>query len=362
MIRRLLPSWTWLAPLLGGALLGAALSGMHEPALLAALGLALIACVLAAVYHAEIIAHRVGQPLGSFLLAIAVTIIEVALIVSLMLANPHSTTALARDTVFAEIMIIVNGMVGFCLILGASRHHEQEFGQHGVSAALATLATLSVLTLVLPNATGAPGPYYAPSHLAFVGVVSLVLYLVFAFVQTVRHPDHFSLVADDGGGDAGEPHAPPPGNLVTALAAILLLACLAIVVRGSAVLAPSIEHGIERMGAPPAVLGIVIGLIVLAPESLAALRAAFADRLQTSLNLAIGSALASIGLTIPAVAALSLINGWPLALGLDPRETILLVLSLIVATLSLGTGRTTVLQGAVHLVIFAVYLFTTMVP
>jgi Ca2+:H+ antiporter len=360
MLRRWLPLWTWLAPLIGGALLVAAMSGVHPVALIVALGLALIACVLAAVHHAEIIAHRVGQPLGSFLLAIAVTIIEVTLIVALMLAKPEGTTALARDTVFAEVMIILNGMVGLCLILGGTRHREQEFGLYGVSAALATLATLSVLTLVLPNATGMPGPYYSPSHLAFVGVVSLVLYLVFAFVQTVRHPEYFMLALNDQSDDHA--HAAVPGSLPTAISAVLLLACLAIVVLGSHDLAPSIEAGIAAAGAPPAVLGVIIGLIVLLPESLAALKAALADRLQISLNLTIGSALASIGLTIPTVAALSLINGWTLALGLDLREMILLMLSLIVATLSLGTGRTTVLQGAVHLVIFAVYLFTTVVP
>lgn len=360
MIRRWLPLWTWLSPLIGAALLATVMAGLHHAALLAALGIALIACVLAAVHHAEIIAHRVGQPLGSFLLALAVTIIEVALIVALMLAKPDSTTGLARDTVFAEVMIIVNGMVGLCLILGGSRHHEQEFGLHGVSAALATLATLSVLTLVLPNATGTPGPYYSPSHLAFVGVVSLVLYLVFAFVQTVRHPDHFLPVLNGEPADAA--HAAVPENLVAAISALLLLVCLAVVVLGSHDLAPAIEAGIAAAGAPPAVLGIAIGAVVLLPESLAALRAALADRLQTSLNLTIGSALASIGLTVPAVAALSLVNGWPLALGLDFRDMILLLLSLIVATLSLGTGRTTVLQGAVHLVIFAVYLFTTVVP
>jgi Ca2+:H+ antiporter len=360
MIRRWLPLWTWLAPLLGAALLAAVLAGLHHPALLAALGLAVIACVLSAVHHAEIIAHRVGQPLGSLLLALAVTVIEVSLITELMLANPQETSALPRDAVFAVVMIAVNGMVGLCLILGGSRHREQAFVLHGVSAALATLATLSVLVLVLPNATiSAPGPYYSPSHLAFVGVVSLVLYLVFAFVQTVRHPDHFMFAADEG---ADEAHSAKPANLATSLAVLLLLPSLGVVVLGAEELAPSIERGIHAMGAPPAVLGVIVSLIVMAPESIAALRAAFADRLQTSLNLTLGSALASIGLTIPTVAALSLLNGWPLALGLDLREMILLLLSLIVATLSLGTGRTTVLQGAVHLVIFAAYLFTTVVP
>jgi Ca2+:H+ antiporter len=362
MIRRWLPTWTWLAPLIGGALLVAVIAGLHHAALLVALGLALVACVLAGVHHAEIIAHRVGQPLGSFLLAIAVTIIEVALIVALMLAKPDSTATLARDTVFAEVMIIVNGMVGLCLIVGGTRHREQEFGLYGVSAALATLATLSVLTLVLPNATSTPGPYYSRSHLAFVGVVSLVLYLVFAFVQTVRHPEYFMPVLGGKSGDDTHAHAAKPGNPAMAISAVLLLACLAIVVFGSHDLAPEIEAGIDAVGAPPAVLGIIIGFIVLLPESLAALKAALADRLQISLNLTIGSALATIGLTIPTVAALSLMNGWTLALGLDLRGMILLFLSLMVATLSLGTGRTTVLQGAVHLVIFAVYLFTTVVP
>jgi Ca2+:H+ antiporter len=359
MLRRWLPLWTWLSPLIGGALLGAVILGLHHVVFLVALGLALVACVLAAVHHAEIIAHRVGQPLGSFLLAIAVTIIEVALIVALMVAKPDTTAALARDTVFAEVMIILNGMVGLCLIVGATRHREQEFGLYGVSAALATLATLAVVTMILPNVTSEPGPSYSASHLAFVGVVALVLYLVFAFVQTVRHPDYFMPVLDDT--DDDHAHA-VPGNLPTAISTVLLLACLAIVVFGSEDLAPSIEAGIAAVGAPPAVLGIIIGLIVLLPESLAALKAALADRLQISLNLAVGSALASIGLTIPTVAALSLMNGWTLALGLGQREMVLLFLSLIVATLSLGTGRTTVLQGTVHLVIFAVYLFTTVVP
>jgi Ca2+:H+ antiporter len=359
MLRHWLPFWTWLAPLIGWALIGA-LFAFHHPAILVALGLAVIVCVLAAVHHAEIVAHRVGQPLGSLVLALAVTVIEVSLIVELMLVNPPETQALARDTVFAAIMIIVNGMVGLCLILGGSRHREQAFILHGVSAALATLATLSILVLILPNATtSAPGPYYSPSHLAFVGVVSLVLYLVFAFVQTVRHPDHFMFAVDQRAGDA---HAAKPGNLATAIGAVLLLVSLGAVVVGAEDLAPSIARGIHAVGAPAAVLGIIISLIVLLPESIAALEAAFANRLQTSLNLSLGSALASIGLTIPTVAALSLINRWPLALGLDLRETILLLLSLMVATLSLGTGRTTVLQGAVHLVIFAVYLFTTVVP
>ncbi len=360
MIRRWLPLWTWLAPLAACGLL-AGFAAYPHPLVLAAIGVGVVASVLAAVHHAEIIAHRVGQPLGSLLLALAVTAIEVALIVVLMLANPVETTALARDTIFAEVMIIINGMVGLCLVVGGSRHHEQSFGLHGVSAALATLATLSVMILVLPNTTiQAPGPSYAPSQLAFVGVISLVLYLVFVFVQTIRHRDYFVLHAEEDA--ATEPTAAKPGNAAAAISAALLLVCLGAVVLGAHDLAPSIEGGIDAAGIPRAVLGIVIGMIVLLPESIAALKAAHADRLQASLNLALGSALASIGLTIPVVAVVALANGWTLALGLDLKGMILLGLSLLVATLSLGTGRTTVLQGAVHLVIFAVYLFTAVVP
>jgi Ca2+:H+ antiporter len=359
MLRRWLPLWTWLAPLAGWALLAADHVRPH-PALSGALGLGLILCVIAAVHHAEVVAHRVGQPLGTLLLALAVTVIEVALIVALMLADPVDTVALARDTVFAEVMIILNGMVGLCLILGGSLHREQAFGLHGVSAALATLATLAVVCLVLPNATGTPGPFYSTSHLAFVGVVSLVLYLVFVFVQTVRHRDYFLPEGEEE--HDPEAHIAAPAPAAAVISALLLLACLGAVVLSAEHLAPAIEARIEAIGAPPAVLGILIGLIVLLPESLAALKAAHANRLQTSLNLALGSALASIGLTIPAVAAVVVMQGWSLALGIDARGTVLLALSLLVAALSLGTGRTTVLQGAVHLVIFAIYLFTTLVP
>lgn len=361
MLRRWLPVWSWLAPLAGWLLWGAVELGFKHPLFIPILGLALVSCVIAAVHHAEVVAHRVGEPYGALLLALAVTVIEVALVVALMIAGGPDTVALARDTVFAEVMIIVNGVVGLCLVLGGTRHREQSFGLYGVSAALATLATLSVMTLVLPNATTTtPGPVYAPSQLAFVGVVSLVLYLVFVFVQTVRHRDYFLLIGP-AANDEG-PHTETSSIAVAIASALVLLACLGAVVLLAEALAPAVEAAVDRAGAPRAVVGVIIGAVVLLPESLAALRAAFDNRLQTSLNLALGSALASIGLTIPAVAGVALVEHWTLVLGLDFRSMILLGLSLLVATLSLGTGRTTVLQGAVHLVIFAVYLFTTIVP
>ncbi len=355
-----LPLWTRLSPLAGWLLLAASLALAH-PLFNIALGAGLVACVLAAVHHAEVVAHRVGEPLGTLVLALAVTVIEVALIVSLMLAGGNATAALARDTIFAAIMIILNGIVGLCLLVGGSRHGEQAFGLYGVNAALATLATMAVIILILPNATTTiAGPIYSASQLAMIAVVSMVLYGAFVFVQTVRHRDYF-LPEGHAAHDA-DTHAAPPSTRVTMFGAALLLVCLGAVVLLAKALSPTIEAAIDAAGAPKAVVGIIIATIVLLPEGLAALRAAHLNRLQTSLNLALGSALASIGLTIPAVAVVALATGWTLVLGLDLKGIVLLALSLLVATLSLGTGRTTVLQGAVHLMIFAVYLFMTIVP
>jgi len=360
MLRDYLPLWTWLTPIVGWLLLAALLRFTH-PLFDLALGAGLVACVLAAVHHAETVAHRVGEPFGTLILALAVTVIEAALIVSMMLAGGDAAAALARDTIFAAVMIILNGMVGLCLLLGGSRHGEQVFGLYGVNAALATLATMCVVTLVLPNTTTTTaGPMYSASQLTLTAVVSLVLYGAFVLVQTVRHRDYFlpqGYAAHDT-----EAHAAPPGTTAALVSAGLLLVCLGAVVLLAKALAPTIEAAVKAAGAPEAIVGIIIAAIVLLPESLAALKAARSNRLQTSLNLALGSALASIGLTIPAVAVVALATGWTLVLGLDPKGMVLLALSLLVATLSLGTGRTTVLQGTVHLVIFAVYLFTTVVP
>jgi Ca2+:H+ antiporter len=255
-------------------------------------------------------------------------------------------------------MIICNGIVGLCLLAGGMRHHEQGFQVEGASAALAVLAALTTLTLVLPNfTTSATGPAYNTSQLAFVGVVSLVLYCAFVFVQTVRHRDYFLMQ----GGTEDEHVAPPSGR--TALLSVgLLLISLVAVVGLAKVLQPTVEAGITQVGAPKAVVGIVIAALVLLPEGLAALRAARLNRLQTSLNLALGSALATIGMTIPAVVAVSIAIDEPLVLGLAGKELVLLALTLLLGVITLGTGRTTVLQGIVHLVIFAAFLFLAVVP
>jgi Ca2+:H+ antiporter len=281
----------------------------------AAAGAVLIATVFAAVYHAEVVAHRTGEPFGTLVLAVAVTIIEVALIVSVMVAAPAEKAGLARDTVFAAVMIVCNGIVGLCLLWGGARHHEQGFQLRGASAALAVLAALTTCSLILPNfATSAPGPLFSTPQLAFAGVISLVLYASFVFVQTVRHRDYF-LSAEPG----EEAHAPPPSDRTAATSAALLLVALVAVVALAKSLTPMLEIAVAKLDVPKAVVGIVIAALVLLPEGLAALRAARANRLQTSLNLALGSALASIGLTIPAVAVVSIMLGKPLELGLGAK-------------------------------------------
>lgn len=325
----------------------------------------LMGAVVAAVHHAEVIAHRVGEPFGTLILALAVTVIEVGLILTLMQAEPEKAQTLARDTVFAAVMVILNLLMGLCLLAGSIRHHEQRFQRTGIGAALATLTVLTVVTLVLPNFTSSvPGPFYSATQLGFVAAVSLVLYSTFALVQTVRHRDYFLPEPDaDIEGD-GEPdtHAAPPSVQRTAISGALLLASLFAVVLLAKNLSPVMGALLEDWGAPPAVLGVLIAALILAPEGLAAVRAAKADRLQTSLNLALGSALATIGLTIPAVAILSIITDLPISLGLDAKSTVLLFLSLIVSVQTLANGRTTVLQGVIHLMLFAIYLFTTFVP
>jgi Ca2+:H+ antiporter len=355
------PVWTWIAPVAGwAALAGAALGGLGGSYAIA-LAAALTISVIAAVHHAEVIAHRVGEPFGTLVLALAVTVIEVALIVSLMVAGGPAAAALARDTILAAIMLILNGIVGICLLVGGVHHREQSFDTRGVSSALAVLATLSVVTLILPNyTTSVAGPTYTPAQLVSVAAVALVLYLAFVFIQTVRHRDYF---LPDGAAAADQDvHAPRPTGRTTLASVLLLLVSLGAVVLLGKALTPTLEYLLQAAGAPRPVVGILIAAIVLAPESVAAVRAARANRLQTSLNLALGSALASIALTIPAVAIVSLVFGWELILGLDAKSTVLLALSLVVSTISLSTGRTTVLQGAVHLVILAVYFVTTLIP
>ncbi len=316
------------------------------------------AAVLAAVHHAETIAHSLGEPFGSLILALAVTVIETSLIASVMVSEGASASNLARDTVFATVMIVMNGIIGLCLLIGGRRHHEQGYTQFGVSAGLAMISTLVVLVLVLPNyTTSTAGPSYSATQLIFVSIVSLIIYAAFVVAQTIRHREYFTY---DGGADVEE-HGAISKTTAWASFAVMMVGLAAVVLLAKS-LSPSIKQGVAAVGAPQAMVGIIIAAVVLLPEALAAIGAARRDNLQTSLNLAIGSALATTGLTIPAVAGVSLWLGLDLVLGLSARETVLLALTLFVTSLSLSTGRTTVVQGVIHLVLFATFLFTTLVP
>jgi Ca2+:H+ antiporter len=353
------PLWSWAWPAFGLAGLALApLLGVN--ALVASiLAVALIGTVFAAVHHAEVVAHRIGEPFGTLVLAVAVTVIEVALIVSVMIGAPEAKAGLARDTVYAAVMIVCNGIVGLSLLSGGVRHHEQGFQVQGASAALAVLAALTTLTLIVPNVTtSAPGPEFSKAQLIFAGIISLVLYGSFVFVQTVRHRDYFLPV--EGGGE--DEHASPPSARIAGISMGILIAALIVVVGLAKLLTPTLESGLAWLQAPKGVVGIAIAALVLLPEGLAALRAARANRLQTSLNLALGSALASIGLTVPAVAAVSILMGLPLHLGLGVKDEVMLALTLVLGVITLGTGRTTVLQGVVHLVVFAAFVFFAVVP
>jgi Ca2+:H+ antiporter len=355
-----MPAWAMLLPLGAAGLLAASLGLTAGPALAAACALALIGAVIAAVHHAEVVAHRVGEPFGTLVLAVAITVIEVALIVSMMLAGGPGAATLPRDTIYAAVMIICTGVVGICLLAGGISHHEQTFRMEGANSALSALVALAGLSLVLPTfTTSSSVGTYTVSQLVFVAASSLALWAIFVFVQTVRHRDYFLPPRDAADEDV---HAAPPTLRQAGASFGLLLVALVAVVGLAKQLSPTIEAAVAAAGAPKAVIGIAIALLVLLPETWAAVRAALADRLQTSMNLALGSALASIGLTIPAVVVTATLLDLPLVLGLPPKDLVLLALTFLVGAITLGTGRTNMMQGAVHLVLFAAFLFLSLVP
>lgn len=351
----------WIAvPFAAIAVLAASLSGGASGWVIAPVAGALIAAVVSAVHHAEVVAHRVGEPFGTLVLALAVTAIEVSLVVSVMIAGGPDKATLVRDTVYATVMIIATGVIGLCVLVGALHHREQSFRIEGAGPALAALATLSVLVLVMPAFTvSSESGTYTTSQLVFVGAASLALWCAFVFFQTVRHRDYF---LPQGREHDETVHAAPPSAAQAWTSFTLLLISLVGVVGLAKVLSPAIESAVREAGAPVAVIGIAIALLVLMPETVAAVRAAIADRLQTSLNLALGSALATIGLTVPVVVVVCIAFDIPLRLGLAPRDIVLLALTLIVATIAVGAGRTNIMQGAVQLVLFAAFLFLSFVP
>ncbi|MGX5654737.1 calcium:proton antiporter [Geodermatophilus nigrescens] len=356
-------TWTTVAPVAALVVLAFVWGTEPGPVPVAVVAVALVAAVLAAVHHAEVVAHRVGEPFGSLVLAVAVTVIEVGLIVTLMVSGGPETVSLARDTVFAAVMVTCNGIVGLSLLLGALRRDVVSFNREGSGAALATVLALAVMTLVLPTfTTSRPGPEFSPPQLVFAALASLVLYGAFVVTQTVRHRGFFLPVVEDDDTDDDREHADPPTGR-TALASLgLLLAALVAVVGLAKVASPAIESGVAAVGFPQSFVGVVIALVVLAPETLAAANAARRNRLQTSLNLAFGSAMASIGLTIPVIAVATIWLDGPLLLGLGPTQLVLLAVTVGVAVLTVVPGRATRLQGVVHLVLLAGFLFLAVAP
>lgn len=365
---RRLPAWSTVAPLVAAVLLAVTWSAAPDPArapglvLVLVVASAIVGAVLSAVEHAEVVASRVGEPFGSLVLAVAVTVIEVGLIVMLSVGDAEGAASLARDTVFAAVMISLNGIVGLSLVVGSVRGGLARFNPEGTGAALATVATLAGLTLVLPRyTTSEPGPEFSGSQLAFAGVASLLLWGLFVFTQTIRNRSFFLPVEERRGGTEDGGH----GGATTATAYRslgLLVVSLVGVVGLAKVASPAIESGVTALGFPYAVVGVAIALVVLLPETLAAVRAAARRRTQTALNLAFGSAMASIGLTIPTIAVASIWLDGPLELGLGPVQTVLLLLTVLVATLNVAPGRASPLQGGLHLVLLSAFLFLTVVP
>ena len=356
------PWWTVAFPLLATVLVVAYFAGLvpkEQPVFFALEAAVLLGAVFSAVHHAEVVGNRVGEPFGSIILAISVTIIECGLIVALMLAADDGGPTIARDTVYSAVMLVLTGLIGLCLVAGGHKHYEQTIKVTGASSYLAVLGTLTVSALILPNfTTSTAGPTYSVAQLTAVAVVSIMLYGAFMFVQTVRHRDYFLAASDDA-------HAEDyvaPGNRETVISLVFLLVSLAGVVLLAKMLAPALDDLIDMAGLPPEFTGVVIAALVLAPESIAAVRASLANRPQTAINLALGSALASIALTIPVITLLGAFDNVQLALGVPPAKIVLLSLALFVSAITLLPGRTTVLQGFVHLGLFIMFIVVAAVP
>jgi Ca2+:H+ antiporter len=356
-------SWTVVVPIAAVAVLGLAWGRSLTPLVVVGVAVLLAGAVLAAVHHAEVVAHRVGEPLGSLVLAVAVTVIEVALIVTLMISGAGRVETLARDTVFSAVMLTCNGIVGLSILVGAWRGSVVSFHAEGSRAAFATVATLTTLGLVVPTfTTSRPGPVFSPSQLSFAAITALGLYGLFVALQTGRHRDYFLPVTPDGTViDVGE-HATSPPTGVAQWSLLLLLVALIGVVGNAKLVSPAIERAVSAAGFPLSFVGVIIAMLILLPETLAALRAARRDRMQISLNLAFGSAMASIGLTIPTIAVASIWLPVPLHLGLDATDDVLFALTCVVTALTVVPGRANLLQAGVHLALLAAYLFLAINP
>jgi len=325
-------------------------------------GALLIGAVLAGVHHSEVIAMRVGEPFGTILLAVAITVIEVALIIALMMSGGEKALYLARDTVFSAVMLILNAIIGICILVGSAKHFEQSFQKESVNTALVSLIAILVLTLILPNyTTSVSGPQYSEAQLIFIAFACLAIYGTFLLVQTVRHKNYF-LNYTEGEEVTGVHVESIPSNIKVTLSFIFLLISLGGVVLLAKAFSPTIEQAVMDAGLPSSLVGVLIAAVVLLPEGMAAIIAARKNNLQVSLNLALGSALASIGLTIPSVVFVSRLFGLNIVLGLDTKSMILLGLSVFTVMLSLSKGKTNILYGVVLLVNLVAYVFTVIFP
>ncbi|MFT3865647.1 MAG: hypothetical protein QM729_15375 [Solirubrobacterales bacterium] len=359
--RQLTDRWPTVVPLLALIALAATWGTHPAAAVVVVIDIFLAGAVLAAVHHAEVIAAKVGEPFGSLVLAVAVTVIEVGLIVTLMISGGAEAESLARDTVFAAVMITCNGVVGLSILTTALRRGTARFNAEGSATALATVVTLATLSLVLPNfTTSKHGPEFSASQLTFAALASIALYALFLLVQTVRHRSLFLPEGDEV--EVDDPHGEPPSRSETLRSLALLLVALVTVVGLAKTSSAAIEEGVKSIGAPASAVGVVIALLVLMPETLTAWRNARRDRVQISFNLAYGSAMASIGLTIPAIAVASIWLSGPLVLGLGATQIGLLFLTAVISTLTLLPGRATLQEGGVHLIIFAAFLFLAFNP
>lgn len=316
----------------------------------------IILSVFALVRHAESLAARLGEPLGTLVLTLSITGIEVMIIVATM-STGHGSPTLARDAMFAVIMIILNGMVGLTLLVGGLKYHEQDYNLQGANAFLAVILPLAVLGLVLPNFTqSSPDQTFSPVQAAFLTLVFLALYGVFLTIQNIHHRAYFRSLPHTTGSRAMNPPSRRAIELRSvAYHALLLLAYLGPLVVLAEQLAVPIDYTIRVLGAPVALAGFLVAAIVLAPESVVAVRAALNNDLQRSVNILLGSVLASIGLTIPAILVFGLLTEQPIIFGLDPIDITMLLLTLVLSTTTLSSSRTNVLLGAVHLVVFLAY-------
>jgi Ca2+:H+ antiporter len=321
------------------------------------LSLTILFSVFAVVRHAESLALRLGEPLGTLVLTLAVTGIEVMIIVATMSTGQGSPT-LARDAMFAVIMIVLNGMVGLTLLIGALRYHEQDYNLQGASSFLDVILPLAVIGLVVPNYThSSAGQTFSPVQAAFLALVSMALYGVFLTIQIGRHRAYFRTARPAAATSNAERRRlivhevhPVPYHVVALFAYMGPLVIL------SQQIAVPIDFTIRVLGAPVALAGLLVAMLVLAPESLAAVRAALVNDLQRSVNVLLGSALATIGLTIPAVLTFGLLASKPIILGLDGVDITLLALTLVLSNMTFSSTRTNVLLGAVHLLVFFAYL------